>query len=68
MKENIYRLLFPKEMFGYQAILSELDGKYYTFYDSDIVSGDRRKHTFTKEEIDAIPFNTDMFTKVETEK
>lgn len=63
-----YMLLFPKEMFGKEySLIADKRGTYQPYpvaYDI----GPDTKRTFTKEEINEIPFNTDIFTKVEIEK
>lgn len=67
-EEHKYMLLFPKEMYreGYSLITNK-QGTYQPYpvaYDIE----PNTKCTFTQKEINAIPFNTDIFTKVETDK
>ena len=63
-----YMLLFPREMFGKEySLIADKRGTYQPYpiaYDI----GPDTKRTFTKEEINEIPFSTDIFTKVEIER
>lgn len=65
-EEPKYMLLFPVAMFTLNYKLIDCGGVYdraNIFY----IPNEDSKVEFTQEEIDEIPFNTDMFTKVEVE-